>query len=1018
MPASSAIQAPSRNPARSSADAQDRGTETIRAGGPSTLRLVLSSAVFLAAGCAAAQAQVWNDFRVWTGPQEGLWSDAANWQDTRVPDSANIFVFMNGLAGDGSGFRDIGLGGGAFSAGVLYVGGNGARLGAGSLTLADDQRPMIIVASGGFSAGTDLDIILHDSTEITVASGLEAVIDGRLLGDGGIVIGAGTGTGTVTLTGANLYEGGTTVSGGTLIVSGAGTLGADTGTTSVGGGTLTVNTAVTQGSVNLSGGTIDGTGTLTTGGLARTGGSVDAGVTLDAARTVIAIGGTATAAAGGLAGTNTGAGTVTATTLAGGAVDNGAGAGISVSTAGVGNSGAVTVTTADSVTGSTDGILAEAGATGDVTVTAGGDVTGTAGRGIAAGSEDAALSVTVNAGATVTGATGIETNAAGGTATIDNSGTVRGDGAADDRAFAALGSGTTVFNNLDTGATFGMITSSALSGPVTVNNAGSWTLNAGGTSVMAGANDAFNNSGTLDASAGASLTGIATLANTGTINLGAGATLGAAAMTNAGGTINAPGTATLAGNLDNSNGTISLMNGAADSVLTVTGNLSGANSAVEMEVDLTLPDGGVADRIAVTGNATGSMNMTLTSVGGLAEQNVPVTLLSAADLAGLTVTATSATPGFEISGGGLFIYNVVPNMASNEIQLVRQLNPGAAGVAGNLTVVQSLIGSVINRPSSAFVGGLAADTDDNCSPGAWARLLGGSARGTAFTFNGVNNVPGTVRASYGGLQGGFDFGCFNAFEDGWDIVGGVTFGVTDGRTTQDIFALDGMGNPVGPPTSTNRAKFDQQFAGAYLAFARGDWFGDVRLRGERTRFSITNPALNLDNSSFRSRTSTVSASLSRSFAMDGGLTFVPTGGFAVNRSKGGTLTFADLPASTLLVDDHTGKIGFLGGTLVRTTIGEDGDSATNQFVTATVHNDFSKARTSTFNPGGGGAPIAMRTGNLGTFGELSVGLSYLKLIDPQSALPAKQFDASIRVDARYSRRIEGIGLTAQMRFQF
>ena len=101
-----------------------------------------------------------------------------------------------------------------------------------------------------------------------------------------------TTAGTTTLSTANSYSGGTTVNGGTLQISGAGTLGATTGTTTIAGGTLDLGgTTQTQAAVALSGGTLQN-GSLNAP-ISSTGGTLDgiggtASLTTTAGTTIVA----------------------------------------------------------------------------------------------------------------------------------------------------------------------------------------------------------------------------------------------------------------------------------------------------------------------------------------------------------------------------------------------------------------------------------------------------------------------------------------------------------------------------------------------------------------------------------------------------------------------------------------------------------------------------------------------------------------------------------------------------------
>lgn len=98
---------------------------------------------------------------------------------------------------------------------------------------------------------------------ISATSSSAAVISASIAGSGSVVQ---AGTGSLTLSAANSYSGGTTATSGTLILSGAGTLGATTGALNLGGAALDLGTtSQTVGTV-----TKNGAGTISNGTLAFT----------------------------------------------------------------------------------------------------------------------------------------------------------------------------------------------------------------------------------------------------------------------------------------------------------------------------------------------------------------------------------------------------------------------------------------------------------------------------------------------------------------------------------------------------------------------------------------------------------------------------------------------------------------------------------------------------------------------------------------------------------------------------
>ena len=102
----------------------------------------------------------------------------------------------------------------------------------------------------------------------------------------------------------------------------------------------------------------------------------------------------------------------------------------------------------------------------------------------------------------------------------------------------------------------------------------------------------------------------------------------------------------------------------------------------------------------------------------------------------------------------------------------------------------------------------------------------------------------------------------------------------------------------------------------------------------------------------------------------------------------------------------------------QTKVQPSGDAALTYFATGTYFKDFGDDLKSTFTVTSTGAQQSLVSENLDGFGELSFGVNYTKIMSGQGALPARQMDASIRADTRFSDQLDSWGLTAQVRLQF
>jgi fibronectin-binding autotransporter adhesin len=523
-------------------------------------------------------------------------------------------------------------------------------------------------------------------------------------------------------------------------------------------------------------------------------------------------------------------------------------------------------------------------------------------------------------------------------------------------------------------------------------------------------NGALNNATVAALSNGSAITGA--VSNTGLLIV-QGTVQGGASLNNASGAV------------------IDMQNGSASDVLRVNGDAV-LNGTIYYDADLSGATN-TSDVINVSGAVSGSPVLSFNNTGSefrrLSDDGV--TLITY----GTDSTLRPSTAGLPETGPVL--YNLVNNTTSNSWQLQSGVNPAVGGLASGLALTQSLISSVVNRPTSPFVSGLAAGDDDACGLGNWARGSGGHATASGETETALGTFDGKINASYSGLQAGFDHSCFDGYYNGWNLTFGGILGVNEGRTSQTVYRFDTATAALDPSvvSSVNKTDFSQIYGGVYLGAARGRLFADLQFRTDQTKFDLENhvvtEALGVSDQTYRSRGNTLSGTVGYSFAIseDKSVSLVPSVGFAYSKSSVDDLKFENDPSDptdngVLRIDDIESKMGFASLTLAKSKVMPSGTSALNYFGTATLYNDFASDVTSRYyerfdaqgNPIGNA--LTSESSNLGFYSEVSVGVNYTRLMDSKGAVPARQFDASVRLDGRVSDTLDGWGLTAQMRLQF
>lgn len=317
----------------------------------------------------------------------------------------------------------------------------------------------------------------------------------------------------------------------------------------------------------------------------------------------------------------------------------------------------------------------------------------------------------------------------------------------------------------------------------------------------------------------------------------------------------------------------------------------------------------------------------------------------------------------------------------------------APQIQAALNATTAAVISAVSRPTSPFVTGLATEVDANtCGIGPWTRANAGYLRaGSGGT---------TIDVRYGGILGAADLSCFNINGSGLDLSAGAEVG-----------KLWGIGNDVAAPTAS--ATLDQTFFGGYLTAAKGPISGAVEVRRELNTFTAQGllPGFGIpDGTQLQVNRTIVNAAASYNIELQDGISLVPSAGISVISTDGGTTTVG---ASSLTLNPSVGAVGFVSGTLAKVIVLADQKSALQPFATASYYHDFGLGLTGSVTTGG-----VTTTGAVpgpGSYGELSLGINYVKLIEGGGP---RQFSATLRGDAKFNGNFYGLSVTGQARVQF
>ncbi|MGR3469081.1 MAG: beta strand repeat-containing protein, partial [Shimia sp.] len=534
----------------------------------------------------------------------------------------------------------------------------------------------------------------------------------------------------------------------------------------------------------------------------------------------------------------------------------------------------------------------------------------------------------------------------------------------------------------------------------------------------------------------------------------------AASITNAGVLSARSGARTTGAFTQSAGGVLDLTSdGTPDTVLTFGGDAR-LDGVVNLDADLS-SGSDTGDVIEVGGTLSGDFVLNVFERSGAPGDSDEITVFNfgttgAADFADLSVDLFVIDPDAEvgdIDGDGLddTYYPVIADSrslilvgatsGSGENLLVLDSSIGAAGaLAASIGLTQTAVGTIINRPTSPFVVDLAMnDGTPECAPGGWARLTGGAAdiSGSFTDESSSTRETADVSLDYGGLQIGGDLACFGGGHNGFDLAIGGTLAYNTGSSFSENLELDPITREATDTVlSFTDTDFDQTYAGVYMTAARDRLFGDIQLRFEQIGFESTNTelvanrGLALQDNRYSNTAATLSGSIGYSWPIESveGLTLVSAAGFSYTRNDTDTIVLqadrngdgvigAGEDDGTIALDNGVQAVGFVSGTVARSRVLPDDVSLLSYFGTVTLYNDFAGTRNGTYtDEDGDQTPFSID--NLGTYGEVSAGVNYLRLLSPGDAGNPRQLNASARIDARVGESVESWGIAAQLRLQF
>lgn len=331
-----------------------------------------------------------------------------------------------------------------------------------------------------------------------------------------------------------------------------------------------------------------------------------------------------------------------------------------------------------------------------------------------------------------------------------------------------------------------------------------------------------------------------------------------------------------------------------------------------------------------------------------------------------------------------------------------QLATEGANTAGSAIATTS-----INSPFSPSAAGVSYAVDpDTCGLSPWSR-----ANAEAISVN-VGPAVGNLRFATGIV--GIDYACTNIGGNGLDVSGGVYGGATTGVVTSPTF-----------PT----VKFDikQVLVGAYAAFSKGNFAGNIKIQHSEEDYVGTGfvaaglpPGMVPEGSTLSLSRTAVSGAASYAWEAMDNIFLIPLVGFDVAQLRPDPIQFG---GNFMFVPQTSTAVLLYGGlTLAHTIVLPNGTSAFVPFVSGTHYADVGAGIAGNVTgtlPGPTPVNVAI-TGNADmSYYELGAGFNYVSILDDGTGEPGvKQLTFGLRGFYKWNAFMKGWGGAGSVRLQF